>query len=101
MSRITQTCENQVLGIIDRVCFDMGWDTLSLVFDGLVIEPGIACNTERDGVLRAAEARCAQDGWKIKLLIKPLHGLYQTAAEPPPTIAEAREALRLFETRMG
>eukprot|EP00966_Prymnesium_polylepis_P182568 4229925-Prymnesium_polylepis.1 len=39
MSRIVQTCENEVLGIIDRVFFDLGWDTLALVFDGLIAEP--------------------------------------------------------------
>ena len=32
MSRIVQTCENEVLGIVDRVFFDLGWDTLALVF---------------------------------------------------------------------
>ena len=101
MSRIMQTCENEVLGIIDRVCFDMGWDALSLVFDGLIVEPGIACVTELADVLKAAEERCSQAGWTIKLAVKPLHGLYQTTADLPPTIAEAREALHRFEMRMG
>jgi len=101
MSRIMQTCENEVLGIIDRVCFDMGWDTLALVFDGLVVEPGIACTTDLVDVLKAAEERCVQDGWNIKLADKPLHGLHQTLNDPPPTIKEAREALCRFEGRIG
>ena len=101
MSRIMQTCENEVLCIIDRVCFDMGWDALALVFDGLVVEPGIACTTDIVDVLKAAEERCAQDDWSIKLAIKPLHGLHQTLDDLPPTIKEAREALRRFEGRVG
>jgi len=77
------------------------FDTLRFVPDGLVVEPGIGCTTELADMLKAAEAQCEQRGWTIKLAVKPLHGLYQTTADLPPTIAEAREALHRFEMRMG
>ena len=49
-----------------------------------------------NGVLREAENRCACRGWKVVLVEKPLHGLYQTDDNPPPTITDAREAVASF-----
>ena len=98
---IARSCEDEVLRVVDRACFDAGFDTLRFVPDGLVVEPGIGCTTELADMLKAAEAQCEQRGWTIKLAVKPLHGLYQTTADPPPTIAEAREALHRFEARVS
>ena len=91
-----------MLSIIDRTCFDMGWDALSLVFDGAIVEKSEnIASSELGDVLRAAEVRCGQAGWQIKLAVKPLHGLHQVAADPPKTVTEARDALRAFEQRVG
>ena len=103
MSRIVQTCEDEVLRIVDRVFFNCGWDTLALVFDGLIVEPSAAVPTEdrRDleYVLRKAEQACEAQGWRIKLAEKPLHGLQQAAdgrLALPPSVEKARTAVREF-----
>jgi hypothetical protein len=98
MSRIVQTCENEVLGIIDRVFFDLGWDTLALVFDGLIVEPSSRCQNPaalhgEGGALAKAEGTCAARGWKIKLAEKPLHGLQD---KTPRSVTAARTAMQEF-----
>ena len=111
MSRIVQTEEDQVLGIIDRTLFDLKWRVLALVFDGLIAEPGEGCRTSDQDALKAAEAACGNpdkpDGSKsdpfgIKLAVKPLHGKHQFdenggTDDPLPSMEAAREALREFE----
>ena len=94
MSRIVQTCEDEVLTIIDRTMFDLGWDTLALVFDGLIIEP--ADGNSSFGIKEAmskAEEACRAGGWDIKLADKPLHGLQN---ERPRSVTQAREAMRAY-----
>lgn len=99
MSRITQTCENEVLSIIDRVFFDLGWDTLALIFDGLVVEPAEGCTSHRqldggDGAMAKAEAACKSRGWDIKLAIKKLHR--NTEYTAPDTLIAARAVAQAF-----
>ena len=94
MSRIVQTCENEVLGIVDRVFFDLGWDTLALVFDGLIVEPAEGCQSLAlaDMLAKAKEA-CKARGWDIELADKPLHGL---DGGTPRSVTAAREAMQGF-----
>ena len=97
-----QTCENEVLGIVDRVFFDLGWDTLALVFDGLIVEPVEGCRplALADVLARAKEAGKAR-GWDIELADKPLHGLQE---DTPRSVTAARTAMRdyrAFLTQFG
>ena len=75
------------------------------VFDGLIAEPADGREAApRAEVLEAAEQACLRNptrSWKIQLAVKPLHGLYQTADDPLPTITAAREALRAVEAQMA
>ena len=94
MSRIVQTCEDEVLTIIDRTMFDLGWDTLALIFDGLIIEPAdgnSSCSVKE--AMALAEEACRASGWDIKLADKPLHGLQD---ETPRSVTQAREAVRAY-----
>ena len=98
MSRIVQTCENEVLGIVDRVFFDLGWDTLALIFDGLIAEPSSRSQNPaalhgKDGALDKAEKACKERGWDIKLAEKPLHWLQ---GDTPRSVLAARDALQKF-----
>ena len=103
MSRIVQTSENEVLGIIDRVFFDLGWDTLALVFDGLIAEPSSSCQKPAalaDALVKAKEA-CEARGWNIKLAEKRLHG---KQGETPRSVTAARAAMQefaAFEAQLG
>ena len=36
-----QASENEILSIIDRTLFDLGWDVWSLIFDGLMAAPSV------------------------------------------------------------
>jgi hypothetical protein len=102
MSRIVQTCENEVLGIVDRVFFDLGWDTLALVFDGLIVEPAEGCRPlALADVLAKAKEACKARGWDIELADKPLHGLQEGT---PRSVTAARTAMRdyqAFLTQLG
>ena len=95
MSRIVQTSEDEVIRIIDQTFFDHGWDTLALVFDGLIAEPSSGCKDQvaLTDVLTEAEARCKAYGWDIKLAEKPLHGLH---GGTPRSVTAAREAMQGF-----
>ena len=86
-----QTSEDEVLSIIDRALFELGWDVWALIFDGLIATPSSAC-TEPDvnKALAAAQAACESAGWKVVLALKPLHGLQD---EEPKTITKARAAV--------
>ena len=116
MSFIVQTAEDEVLGIIDRTFFQMGWDVLSLIFDGLIAEGAKGCDpAPLEDVLKASEEACCSNpgrSWKIKLAVKPLNGMYRCTAHcrakcaectgdaapmPLPTITAAREAMLAFE----
>jgi hypothetical protein len=92
MSRIAQTCENEVLGIIDRVFFDLGWNTIALVFDGLIAEPRGSEAEPLEQCLRKAEAACHSRGWKVVLADKPLH--HDGDFVLPRTLTEARQVVR-------
>ena len=103
MSRIVQTCENEVLGIVDRVFFDLGWDTLALIFDGLVAEPSSSCQNPAAlaDALEKAEDACKARGWNIKLAEKRLHGKQD---ETPRSVTAARAAMQesaAFEAQLG
>ena len=108
-SLIIQTCENMVLGIIDKALFDLGWDVLALIFDGLLAEPTTHSGwiAERgspaslEDALAKAQSACEAKGWKVVLAEKPLHGKYQTADDPLPTIMNARRAMADFEALEG
>ena len=113
MSRIVQTCENEVLSIVDRVFFDLGWDTLALVFDGLIVEPSSRCQNPaplhgEGGALKKAEKACKAQGWDIKLAEKPLH--WETTDDgkrecpPPRSVMAARAAMQelaAFEAQLS
>lgn len=94
---VVQASENEVLGIIERALFHIGWDVWALIFDGLMAAPSDAC-TEPDikKALETAEAACKRCGWDIKLAEKPLHGLQ---GETPKSITEARKALDNWKMR--
>ena len=94
-SRIMQTSEDQVLSIIDRALFELGWDVFALVFDGLIAAPSAACaEPDVNKALAAAQAACERAGWKVVLALKPLHGLQD---EEPKTITKARDAIEAWE----
>ena len=96
-SRIMQTSEDQVLSIIDRALFELGWDVFALVFDGLIAAPSAACaEPDVNKALAAAQAACERAGWKVVLALKPLHGLQD---EEPKTITKARDAIEVWECR--
>ena len=102
-SRALQTCENEVLTIIDKCCYDNEWEVMAKVFDGLVVSPPATPTTPLDAeggdcLLRRAERACAEQGWDIRLAEKKLHGLHQAV---PETVTEARGALRRFEEKYG
>ena len=90
MPRIIASCENEVLTIIHRTLFNLGWRVRAKVFDGLIIEPP-RNNTDRhiQTALTAAEAACHAQGWDIHLLEKPLHGLQDDVL---PCLSAARAA---------
>ena len=94
-----QTSEDDVLSIIDRALFDLGWDAWALIFDGLIAAPSAAC-TEPDvnKALAAAQAACVRAGWKVVLALKPLHGLQD---ETPKAITKARAAIENWECRQA
>ena len=94
---IVQASENEVLGIIERGLFRLGWDVWALIFDGLMAAPS-ADGTEPDlkKAMAAAQEACRRAGWKVVLAEKPLHGLQD---ETPKTIAKAREALETWGCR--
>ena len=98
MSRIVQTCENEVLDIIDGVFFDLGWNTLALVFYGLIAEPSSRCQSPaplhgEGGALDKAEKACKARGWDIKLAEKPLN---RGQSETPRSVTAARAAMQGF-----
>ena len=87
-SLIMQTSEDEVLSIIDRTLFDLGWDVWALIFDGLIAAPSAACTEpDVDKALAAAQAACVRAGWKV--VLKPLNGLQD---ETPTTITKASAA---------
>ena len=89
-SRIMQTSEDEVLSIIDRTLFDLGWDVWALIFDGLIAAPSTACaEPDVNKALAAAQAACVRAGWKVVLALKPLNGLQD---ETPTTITKASAA---------
>ena len=93
-SRIMQTSEDEVLSIIDRALFDLGWDVWALVFDGLIAAPSAECaEPDVHKALAAAQAACVSAGWKVVLALKPLHGLQD---EEPKTITRARAAIEAW-----
>ena len=97
-SRIVQTCEDEVLSIIDRVLFDLGWDVWALIFDGLMAAPSAECKEpDIKKALEAAEKAC-NPRWQIKLVDKDLHGLQGNSVK---TIVAAREALEEFDAFEG
>jgi len=97
-SRIVQTCEDEVLSIIDRALFDLGWDVWALIFDGLMAAPSAECKEpDIKKALEAAEKAC-NPRWQIKLADKDLHGLQ---GNPVKTIVAAREALEAFDAFKG
>ena len=62
-SRIMQTSEDEVLSIIDRALFELGWDVWALVFDGLIAAPSAACaEPDVKKALAAAQAACESAG---------------------------------------
>ena len=93
---VVQASENEVLGIIERELFRLGWDVWALIFDGLMAARSDSC-TEPDisKALEAAEAACKAQGWDIKLTNKPMHGLQD---ETPKSIANAIRALDIWDT---
>ena len=96
-SRIMQTSEDEVLSIIDRALFDLGWDVWALVFDGLIVAPSAACaEPDVNKALAAAQAACERAGWKVVLAEKPLHGLQD---EEPKTVTKARAAIEIWACR--
>ena len=102
-SRALQTCENEVLTIIDKCCYDNEWEVMAKVFDSLVVSPPATPTTPLDAedgdcLLRRAERACAEQGWDIRLAEKKLHGLHEAV---PETVTEARAALRRFEEKYG
>ena len=96
---LVQTSEDDILSIIDRTLFDLGWDVWALIFDGLMAARFADC-TEPDikKAQAAAQAACRRAGWKVVLDVKPLHGLQD---ETPKTIAKAREALETWGCRQA
>lgn len=95
--RIVFCCENEVLGILHRFFFDLGWRVRAKVFDGLVAEPGPDSSTDLNSIMRAAEKACLSRGWDVRLVEKPLHGKQD---EPLQTVVDAREALQDFQQRV-
>ena len=90
MPRIIASCENDVLTIIHRTLFTLGWRVRAKVFDGLIIEPpsnNPDCHIQT--ALAAAEAACRAQGWDIRLLEKPLYGFQDDLL---PSLASARAA---------
>ena len=108
-SLIIQTCEDTVLRIIDKTLLKLGWDVLALIFDGLLAEPTTHAGwiaehgppASLEDALADAQRACEAKGWKIVLAEKPLHGKYQTADHPLPTIVNARRAMADFEALEG
>jgi hypothetical protein len=98
-SLIMQTIEDEVLSIIDRTLFDLGWDVWALIFDGLIAAPSAArAEPDVDKALAAAQAACVGAGWKVVLALKPLNGLQD---ETPKTITKARAAVENWECRVA
>ena len=90
LPRIIQSCENEVLGIIQRSLHDSGWYTRAKVFDGLLASDDAGL-TGLPRALADATSACKQRGWSVLLLEKPLHGLQD---QPLETITAARQVLR-------
>ena len=90
MPRIVQCCENEVLSIIHRTLFGMGWKVRAKVFDGLIAERGPECESDMRTAIAEAEKACLANGWDIRLAEKPLHGKHD---EPLRTVVEARAVL--------
>merc|ERR1712070_123339 len=66
LPRIIQSCENEVLGIIQRSFHNNGWYTRAKIFDGLLASND-AKRTELPRALVDATAACKQRGWDVVL----------------------------------
>ena len=100
-SNIVQTWEDEVLGIVDKTLFELGWDVWALVFDGVMAAPSAACTEPKPDIKKAmekAQAACEQRGWRIVLAEKPLRGLQD---DTPKTVVKARAALENWAVRQA
>jgi len=95
MPRIVASCENEVLGIIHRCLFDLGWHIRAKVFDGLIIEPS-EVNSSISEALKASEDACLVQGWSIKLIEKILHGTHDDIL---PALDVSRKAMQALNKR--
>ena len=98
MSRILQTCEDDVISMVDRHFFDLGWDTLAIVFDGIIVEPaeGSTDHVDLKHAIVEAERACILSGWDIKLVDKPLHREPGEEYLPTRSAKAARSSMQAF-----
>lgn len=78
--RILHSCENEVLQIMHRTFNNKGWLVRAKIFDSVLIECGSKSEPKNDDMsvkdtMRVVEKICAEHGWSIKLVEKPLFGL--------------------------
>jgi len=97
MPRIVASCENEVLGIMHRCLFHLGWHIRAKVFDGLIIEPN-EVNSSISDALKASEDACLVQGWSIKLIEKPLHGTHDNIL---PALDVSRKAMQVLNKRLS
>ena len=101
--RVVQSCQDEILDIVESCFARDGWQAYGRVFDGLIVghtcartnnsatnSPATLEHKQMQAVLAGAEEACRTAGWDIELAEKPMHG---TQDQPMRTLAEGRASL--------
>jgi len=91
LSRVLESCENEILTLLQRSFHLQGWITRSKIFDSLIVEKGPTAHKNLPDVLDTAENACKMQGWDVVLVEKDLNGKED---RPIKTVEEARQVLR-------
>lgn len=90
LSRVVQSCQNDVLSQVHRCCHNLGWIARSKVFDTLILERSRDAKSGLNDTLKMCQTSCIMQGWDLKLVELEMHGKQDTGIK---TIHEARAAL--------
>jgi hypothetical protein len=90
LSRVVQSCQNDVLSQVHRCCHNLGWIARSKVFDTLILERSRDAKSGLTDTLKMCQTSCIMQGWDLKLVERDMHGKQDTGIK---TIHEARVAL--------
>jgi hypothetical protein len=90
LSRVVQSCQNEVLSQVHRCCHNLGWIARSKVFDSLILEQSRDAKSSLNDTLKMCQTSCIMQGWDLKLVELEMYGKQDNNIK---TIHEARVAL--------